>query len=120
MSDHDTGIPDDDSDGLSLPQPRPFHITEPFQERGLWCFWLTAEQDVLEYVRYLPCLLSPAHSPFHRRVRGREMFSINPRYDYEDAWLWLIEVLESESHPVELNDDWESAIKQAYEPEDNA
>lgn len=99
-----------------LPKPRPFHITEPHQERGLWCFWLTAEQDVLRFVYNLNCTLLPSGGalPFGRRLSGRVMFAINPRYDHEETWLWLHEVLESETKQVELNDNWESAIRDAH------
>lgn len=98
-----------------LPKPRPFHMTDPHQERGLWCFWLTAEQDVLRFVYNLNCTLLPSGGalPFGRRLSGRVMFAINPRYDHEETWLWLHEVLESESSLVELGDNWETAIREA-------
>lgn len=99
---------------FELPKPKPFHITEPNYERGLWCFWLASDEDVLQFVSNLNCILQPSFgSPFGRRLRGRVLFAINPRYDHEETWLWLHEILESESARVELNDDWESAIRKA-------
>lgn len=107
--------------GLQLPKPRPFHITEPFQERGLWCFWLSSDEDVLQFVSNLNCILQPSFgSPFSRRLQGRVLFAINPRYDHEETWLWLHEILESESARVELNEDWESAIQEASSKADGA
>ena len=99
----------------SLPKPRPYHITEPHQERGLWCFWLTADDDVLRFVHNLNCTITPAHngSRFGRQLAGRVMFAFNPRYDHEETWLWLHEVLESETISVELAETWEDAIRDA-------
>ena len=99
-----------------LPKPTPFHITEPHQERGLWCFWLTADEDVLRFVHNLNCIITPAYngSRFGRRLTGRVMFAFNPRYDHEETWLWLHEVLESETKQVELADNWEVAIRDAH------
>lgn len=100
---------------FELPKPKPFHITEPFHERGLWCFWLSSDDDVLQFVSNLNCILQPSvGSPFGRRLRGRVLFAINPRYDHEETWLWLHEVLESEATWVELNEEWESAIQEAH------
>lgn len=114
MSDHNSESNKPHNARPKLPTPRPYHLTEPFQDRGLWCFWLTAEDDVLEWVSTLSCILQPSFgSPFQRRLRGRVMFAINPRYDHEETWLWLVDALESESKPVELNDTWETAIKEA-------
>lgn len=97
------------------PTPKPFHITEPFFDRGLWCFWLTADDEVLEFISHLPCILQPMlSSPFQRRLRGRVMFSFNPRYDHEEAWLWIHELLDTETNFIELNDSWEEAIRYAY------
>jgi len=103
-----------------LPKPHPFHITEPKQNKGLWCFWLTAEDDVLRFVYNLNCILLPpfGSSSFGRKLNGRVLFAINPRYDYEETWLWLNEVLDSEANLVELDDSWESAIREAVIDED--
>jgi len=100
---------------MEPPTPKPYHITEPFQDRGLWCFWLTAEDTTLEYVRHLNCILHSPANPFQRRIRGRVLFSINPRYDHEEAWLWINELLETESSQIELQEPWEKAITQAFE-----
>jgi hypothetical protein len=100
---------------FELPKPKSFHITEPAYERGLWCFWLASDDDVLQFVSNLNCILQPSFgSPFGKRLRGRVLFAINPRYDHEETWLWLHEILESESARVELNEDWESAIHEAH------
>lgn len=99
-----------------LPSPTPFHITEPHQERGLWCFWLTADNDVLRFVRNLNCIMTPSYngSRFGRTLTGRAMFAFNPRYDHEETWAWLHEVLQSETAQVELDDNWETAIRDAH------
>lgn len=100
-----------------LPKPSPYHITEPFQERGVWCFYLTAEREVLEYISRLNCILqSGSGSPFQRRLRGRVLFAINPRYDHEETWVWITDLLDSEAVKVELSDQWEQAIDQAQTP----
>ncbi|MGB7339608.1 MAG: hypothetical protein WBC91_12010 [Phototrophicaceae bacterium] len=99
-----------------LPKPKPFHITEPHEERGLWCFWLTADDDVLQFVHKLNCIIVPSfgRTPFGRRLMGRTMFAFNPRYDHEETWLWLHEVLDSESKQIELSENWEDAIRDAH------
>ena len=101
------------------PKPKPFHIDNPFQDRGLWCFFLSADDEVLEFVSSLNCILQPSMgSLFHRRsLRGRVMFAINPRYDHEEVWLWITELLESEAQKVELNTSWEEAIDEAQTSE---
>lgn len=100
---------------LEPPQPKPYHISEPFQERGLWCFWLTADQSVLDFVLHLSCILQAPSNPFQRRLRGRILLSINPRYDHEEAWLWINELLESEAKQIDLQSSWEDAISKAVE-----
>jgi hypothetical protein len=101
-----------------LPRPRAFHMTDPFRESGLWCFWLTADDEILEFVRTLNCVLDPSsESVFRRQARGRVLFAINPRYDHEEAWLWITEILHSETQKVELNQRWENAIDNAHETE---
>ena len=54
-----------------------------------------------------------APTPFfaRRRTQNRMMFSINPRYDHQEAWLWIHELLESETEEVELSDIWEQALE---------
>lgn len=100
----------------NIPKPQPYHITDPFMDRGLWCFWLSADEAVLEFISSLNCILQPSlGSPFQRRLQGRVMFAINPRYDHEETWLWVTELLESETNTVELGDDWEAAIDEARE-----
>ncbi len=100
------------------PQPKPFHITEPKEERGLWTFWLTADDDILRFVQHLPCILQPQYnSPFQRRMKGRVQFCINPRYEPEDAWLWVVDLLETETEFVELNQTWEDALEDANKTE---
>ena len=100
---------------IRLPKPKPFHITEPKFERGLWCFWLTADDEILRYVRHLHCILHPMSSGsfFTRRLNGRIMFAINPRYDHNDAWQWIVDMLETETSSIELDETWESAIDDA-------
>jgi hypothetical protein len=108
------------SSSMQPPKPKPFHMTEPFQDRGLWCFWLTAEEPVLQYVCWLHCILTPPNpTPFHRRAPGRMLFSINPRYDYQEAWLWIYDLLQSETQTVELNAIWDEALGITAEEEDD-
>lgn len=104
------------NDKSSLPpKPTPFHITEPKFERGLWCFYLTADDDVLSYVRHLHCILQPMStgSFFSRRLTGRVMFAINPRYDHQETWQWIVDTLGTETSSIELSEKWESAIDDA-------
>jgi hypothetical protein len=100
---YSTGLP---------PKPRPFDITEPFENSGVWCFWLTADVTVLQLVAGLNCILyagchpSPATHPPHPRV----LYTINPRYDHQEAWLWIYDLLEVETKTIELNELWEDAL----------
>ncbi|MCU0513201.1 MAG: hypothetical protein MUE40_11590 [Anaerolineae bacterium] len=88
-------------------------MTEPFLDRGLWSFWLAADPYVLEFVTTLSCILQPPFSPFQRRLQGRVLFSINPRYDHMEAWHWIRQTLDEETHFVELSERWENAILEA-------
>lgn len=98
------------------PTPRPYHLSDPFLDRGLWCFWLSADPEVLEYVSNLSCILQPpSGSFFQRRLMGRVLFAINPRYEHHEAWQWVKESLDAETHFIELNDRWENAITEAQE-----
>ncbi len=113
---------DDKPQDFALPPtPKPFHITEPKFERGLWCFWLTADDDVLQYVRHLHCILRPMStgSFFPRRLTGRVMFAINPRYNHEDTWQWIVNTLQTETSNIDLDDTWESAIDEALPNSDD-
>jgi hypothetical protein len=95
-------------------------MSEPHQDRGLWCFWLTAEEPVLDYVAHLHCVLPMSTGSFFRRPQGRALFGINPRYDYHEAWLWIKELLEQEARPVELPESWEDAIIDACQLPNNS
>ncbi|GAB5491620.1 MAG: hypothetical protein Phog2KO_18350 [Phototrophicaceae bacterium] len=100
----------------ALPKPKPFHITEPHQEHGLWYFWLTSDDHILRYVQNLNCILKSKFggSAFGQtRLRGRIKFAINPRYDHQETWLWIQDVLTSETSIVELGTNWEDAIQKA-------
>lgn len=92
------------------PQPKPFDMGEPFQQGGLWCFWLTADDEILQYVATLNCVLSATTPPFTRPTRGRRLFSINPRYQYDETWMWLYRHLETETEEVALADMWEQTL----------
>lgn len=98
-----------------MPIPKPFHMTKLQNERDLSCFWLTANDDVLRFVYNLNCILMPAsaRTPFGRRLSGRVLFAINPRYDAQETWEWLHQLLETEASNVELDDTWENAIQAA-------
>ena len=47
------------------------------------------------------------------------MVSINPRYDYIEAWTWIRHLLEGETEVVELGETWEDAIDLACQHEDD-
>lgn len=117
---HDSIIPPDNPRRLNPPAPRPYHMTEPFLDRGLWSFWLAADPNVLEYVSNLSCILQPPFSPFQRRLQGRVLFSINPRYDHMEAWHWIKQTLDDETRFVELSDRWENAILEAQQQDDGS
>ncbi len=103
------------------PRPKPFHITEPFEQRGVWAFWLTAEPEVIQFVRHLSCVLQVVYNgpPFFQRPNNRVMVTFDPRYEHEEAWLWVHEELEAESVPVELAEEIEAALDDAI-PEDTS
>ncbi len=99
----------------NLPQPEHFHITEPEFERGLWCFWLTADRCILEFVNKIYCIME---APHHRVLPGRQLedrtkFAINPRYNHQEIWKWLCQVLEVEARHIMLDAQWEDAILDA-------
>ncbi|MEL6306609.1 MAG: hypothetical protein AAFQ52_00625, partial [Chloroflexota bacterium] len=54
------------------------------------------------------------NSRFQPNLSGRAYFTINPRYDHEEIWQWLQEVLNTEAKTVELDDSWENAIEAAH------
>lgn len=100
------------------PRPKPFHMSEPAMQNGLWSFWLTADDSVLQFVNNLNCILPVAQSPFFRRTSGRVMVSINPRYDHQEAWTWIYSLLEAETQIIDLGETWEEAIELACQSED--
>ncbi|MBL8163596.1 MAG: hypothetical protein JNJ61_16545 [Anaerolineae bacterium] len=118
-----TGHPSPTSRGALPPKPLPFHMTDPFLDRGVWCFWLTADEQVLQYTNHLNCVLNVSYMtpPFMRKAQNRALVTINPRYDAQEVWLWMYETLETEAHVVELNESWEDAIVGAcvYPDEDD-
>ena len=107
------------------PRPKPFHMTEATLQNGIWSFWLSADEPVIQYVGHLNCVLVLTYSPFSgpplpRRVGGRVMVNINPRYDHLEAWNWIYHTLEGETQIVDLGDTWEEAIDVACQSEDEA
>lgn len=75
---------------------------------------------MLDYVGHLHCILNtPAPFPFQRRPQGRQLFTINPRYDHQEAWLFIYDSAEAESKNVELNEIWEKALEDAPTPTDD-
>lgn len=94
------------------PRPKPFDMTDPFNEHGVWCFWLTADMPVLQFVTHLNCVLNVSFMPppFVARSHGRVLVRINPRYDHQEAWLWLYEQMELESRQIELSESWEKTL----------
>jgi hypothetical protein len=102
------------------PKPAPFHMSEPVLDRGIWYFCVTADEEILRFVMHLPCVMSYTHSPFLRQTTRRVTVGINPRYDHEEAWLWIYDLLEGETRFVELDESWENAIESACGDEDEA
>jgi hypothetical protein len=106
------------------PRPKPFHMTDAVFQNGIWSFWLTADDAVIQYVYNLNCVLSVPSSPFGgglpftRRFNGRCQICINPRYEHLDAWKWIHDMLEGEAQIIELGDTWEEAIDMACQSED--
>lgn len=99
-------------DAAQPPKPKPFDMSEPFQQsNGLWCFWLTADPHIIKFVSHLSCILPAPAPPFTRSTPGRTLFSINPRYQPEDAWIWVHRLLEGETEDVELSDIWADALE---------
>jgi hypothetical protein len=49
-------------------------------------------------------------APFNQNPQMRVLYTINPRYNHQEAWDWIRELLETEAHTVELNDVWENAL----------
>lgn len=94
------------------PKPRPFDLTEPFDNHGVWCFWITAELPVLRLIAELHCILYSGFnlSPFNQLAQQRVLYTINPRYDHQEAWLWIHELLETETRNLELSEAWENAL----------
>jgi hypothetical protein len=93
-------------------------MTEATLQNGIWSFWLTADEPVIQYISHLNCVLSFSNSPFLRRPGGRVMVSINPRYDHVEAWAWIYHSLEGETQIVDLGETWEEAIDVACQSED--
>jgi len=100
-------------------------MTETTLQNGIWSFWLTADDSILQYVNHLNCVLSFTTSPFNsgfpfapRRLNGRVQININPRYDHLEAWTWIRDMLEGEAQIVDLGDTWEDAIDLACQSED--
>jgi hypothetical protein len=96
-------------------------MTEPFVERGVWCFWLAADEPILQFVNHLNCVLTASFmaAPFLRRPSGRAMIAINPRYDHQEVWLWIYELLEMETQNIELSERWEAMIDAVCQQEAN-
>lgn len=85
--------------------PAPYHISEPIFEDGLWCFWLTANDDIIHYVLHLDFIILP---PKFRILpgllpSGRTKYAISPRYIFEEAWIKLQECLDMECNNVDLS-----------------
>jgi hypothetical protein len=103
----------------SPPTPKPFHMTEPFQQpAGLWCFWLTADEMILDYVANLNCVMQMPPPAFVRQARGRVMYALSPRYNHEEAWMWIYRLLESETEYVELDNIWDGVFEDEPEERD--
>lgn len=100
------------------PVPKPFHMSEPFHDRGVWFFWLSADDPVIRFVGHLHCILPlPEPNPYFRRPQSRALIGINPRYDHQEAWLWIYDLLGTEAHYIDLDDEWENAINEACDIE---
>jgi len=93
-------------------------MTEPAMQNGLWSFWLSADDSVIQFVNNLNCILPTLPSAFFRRTANRILISINPRYDHMEAWTWIRDMLEAETQIIELEETWEAAIDSACQSED--
>jgi hypothetical protein len=98
------------------PKPKPFDMSDPFQQPGgLWSFWLTADDPLLKFAAHLSCIMPLSTPAFSRPMRGRVMLGINPRYDHEEAWLWVYSQLEAEAQNVELSPAWDAVFQDEEE-----
>lgn len=87
-------------------KPLPFLMENPFRQHtgsGDWHFWLKADMPIYEFVRSLDCI---AHVHYED-VWQRAWVSINPLYDYEEAWLFVYSEIEAETRRIELDKVWE-------------
>lgn len=87
-------------------RPKAFVMENPqniISGSGNWQFWLTAPLHVYDLVASWDCV---AHLHYED-VWKRAYVVIDPRYDYQEAWLWIYEQLEAETQQVELSDVWD-------------
>jgi hypothetical protein len=90
-------------------KPQPFVMENPVNiasGSGNWQFWLTLPQDkrsLYDVVASWDCV-SHLH---YEDVWRRASVIIDPRYDYEEAWLWIYEQLQIETAVVELSEFWD-------------
>ena len=71
-------------------------------------------KSINHFVQHLECLVK---APHYRQLPGlppekRIKVAINPRYDYQEVWLWLWDILEFETKNVDLSEQWENALSQ--------
>jgi hypothetical protein len=83
-------------------KPKAFVMSEP-QFVGVWLFMLTIDRKYWDFVKRMPCVNTTSE------LSGNNIHVwIDPRYDYEEAWLWIYEQLETETHEVVLGAVWDS------------
>lgn len=83
-------------------KPKPFVMENPEQYApGKWQFSLTAPDSLITFTKNLACVVNvvPIYGESHLVV-------INPRWDYQEAWMFIYEQLESESNETKLDDVW--------------
>lgn len=81
-------------------KPKSFVMNNPgqFGIGGTWAFRLYAEPSLIAFVANL----APVYDLFSYTSESCAV-SIDPRWDYEEAWLWIYEQLETEAQEVDLD-----------------
>jgi len=89
-------------------KPKAFALDNPIINHGQCLIPLVIDQRYHEFVRAMPCTLRVDD---FMSMPNLLHLHIDPRYDFEEAWLWIYEQLEAETNKVELGDVWGKAIE---------
>lgn len=85
-------------------KPKAFVMSEPVAHiLNHWIVMIAIDYAYFDFIRAMPCVLS-TEAWIGREIR----VYIDPRYDYEEAWLWIYEQLETETREVELGEVWDA------------